>query len=405
MARKHLATAALLAAAATTAPLALPAAASASPGPAVTAARAAWSRVTPLGTPIIADIGLARGKDGVLHVLWTTGASPRQRVMDTPISLAGAVRKPSTIASGMFTASFPDEVVTSRGLAALFSAQKTESLSSPQGLFEATRPARGGKWSAAKVSVTPAQGASTNGITLSAGAARGQAYTAFTATSILAVGPVGHPYVHIPPKACCAYNPGMAGDSRTGSMWVAYLSLVSHHQGIFAQRLTRTGTASGAAIHLPGSSTGGNVVNSDQRIGLAGRGPGHPGVFAAYGSGYPSLRRVDVIRVGASHPMVVGSIGGLKTIGPVTVTADPKGRLWVAWVIISGSRPQLFVRRSNPAVTRFGKTVRVPLPAGTQNVWKVYLNAGPKRVDVLALTSNGTGRSAAYRSRLVSPPK
>jgi hypothetical protein len=410
MARKqHAATSILAAATATAAAAAVaavsqPAAASQAATGNVPAARPVWHRVTPAGTPIIADIGLARGRDGIVHVLWTAGSSPRMRVMDTPITAAGVVRKPGTLASGLFSASSPDATVTSHGLAALWDGARTGSLSSPQGLFQATRPARGGKWSAARVVATPAQGASTDGQTITAGSSLRQAFTAFTGTGILAVGLVGHPYVRIPPRKCCVYDPGVAGDSRTGSPWVAYLSLVSHRQGIFAQRLTGDGHARGAAVRLPGSSTGGNVVAPDQRIGLAGRGP-RPGVFAAFGSGYPALHRVDVIKIGAKRPRVLASVGGTQSVGPVTVTADPAGRLWVAWVVISGGRPHLFARRSNPAVTRFGKTVRVALPAGTQDVWKLYLNAGPSRVDVLALTSRATQKSAAYWSRLVSPPR
>lgn len=57
----------------------------------------------------------------------------------------------------------------------------------------------------------------------------------------------------------------------------------------------------------------------------------------------------------------------------------------MAWYTGDGARPGLFVRQSNNSVRKFGRTVRVALPAGTTVVWKVYISAQASRLDVLAL--------------------
>jgi len=407
MARKWLGPSFLLAAA-VAAPLAVPAAgaaASARAGTPQVVRSGAWSRVTPAKTDIIADIGLARGTDGVLHVLWTTGNSPNIRIMDTPVGKLGAVRAPVTVASGWYLASFPDAVTTSSRVTALWLGQKTSSINGPEGLFEATRPRSGGSWSPPAVAVSSQQSATSSAGSVSATASGSHTWAAFTATDTLGISAAGQPFTDIPPKTCCAYNAGLATADGAGATYVAYLSLVSHHQGIYAQKLTAAGKASGAAVRLPGSATDGNVVSAEQRTGLTGRGKGRAGVYAAYGSGYPALRRVDVVRVGAAKPKVLARASGGAEVGPVTITADPQGRLWAAWVIVRSGRPHLYLSRSSKSATSFGKTRSVALPAGTAEVWKLYLSAESGRADVLALTSRSVTGPAAYWSRMVTPAK
>ena len=113
------------------------------------AAAAAWSRVTPAGTNIIDDVGLARGNDGVLHVLWTGDGSSNVGIMDTPISANGTVGKAVTIAR-FFLATDPDATGTSTGVAAIWNGIQTSQPKSATGTFEATRPLSGGQWTGPK---------------------------------------------------------------------------------------------------------------------------------------------------------------------------------------------------------------------------------------------------------------
>ena len=129
-------------------------AASAGTAPPAAAAAVTWSRVTPAGTNIIDDIGLARGTDGVLHVLWTTDAASNQAVMDTPISASGTVGT-SVQVTKFFLATDPDAVVTPSGLTAVWNGIKTSAGNSPEGTFEATRPLSGGQWTVPTTHVPP----------------------------------------------------------------------------------------------------------------------------------------------------------------------------------------------------------------------------------------------------------
>jgi hypothetical protein len=79
------------------------------------------------------------------------------------------------------------------------------------------------------------------------------------------------------------------------------------------------------------------------------------------------------------------------------------GRLWVAWYRAIIGQSELFVRRAASGASNFGPAVKVPLPKGTSTLWKVYINAQAKRLDVLALvTVHG---KLAYWSTQVLPPK
>ena len=97
-------------------------------------AAATWSRVTPAGTNTIDDIGLARGSDGVLHVLWTTDGTSNQAVMDTPVSASGTVGK-AVMITRFFLATDPDVTVTPAGLAAIWNGIQTSKAKSPMGTF------------------------------------------------------------------------------------------------------------------------------------------------------------------------------------------------------------------------------------------------------------------------------
>src|SRR5262245_31536241 len=60
-----------------------------------------WTQITHAHNGAAANLGLARGKGGELHVFWAGPArSPYQSILDTSVSPAGAVRKPQPVVSG-----------------------------------------------------------------------------------------------------------------------------------------------------------------------------------------------------------------------------------------------------------------------------------------------------------------
>ncbi len=375
----------------------------------VTAAAAAgpgyWSQVTPAGPNIIDDIGLARGADGVLHVLWASDTSGNQRIADTTIGVLGFVGHTVTIAR-FFIATDPDAILTPSGVDAVWNGDQTSALNSPIGTFTATRPRSGGAWTQG-TNIPPLPGIPYNDSSVAAATGSdGKPWVAFTGLDSLAVDHFGHQEVEVGPTQCCVYYPGMATDGRAGVTWVGYLSLISRHQGIFARPLTAAGKAAGNAELLPGSATGGNVSQITQRVGMTGRGKGRPGVYVVYLRGYPSPHAFGLARLGPGTAVKVTVFGGLKQeVNAVTVTDDPQGRLWIAWLQGDGtSSPALYVRRSNLTATAFSSALRVPLPAGTTDVWKVYMNAQAGRLDLLALVTRN-GKNTAYLATQVLPPK
>jgi hypothetical protein len=363
-----------------------------------------WVQVTPKGTEIIADVGLARGSDGVLHVLWATEAVAHQKIMDTPIAPKGAPGKTATIASGLWLASYPDATVTPSGLYVLWNGDKTGNPNGPQGTFWATRPLKGGAWklggNVPKLNGVPE---TTTTETATTGG-DGKPWISYTDTDALVVLHLGQKEAQIPPTACCVYYPGMATDGKSGVTWLAYYSNITGKQGLFLQKLSKN-AASGKPARLPGSVTGGNSLSPEQRLALTGRGKGRGGVYVLYGAGYPSYASLNLIAAGAAKPLKLATFSGFsEELAGGTITAGPDGRLWATWWDGAGTPPKLFVRATTKATnTAFGKAVKVALPAGTSTIWKVYTSAQAGRLDVVALL--GRGSVNAYWATQVPLPK
>jgi len=355
-----------------------------------------WSQVTNKTTNI-ADVGLVRGADGVLHVMWEEGTiNGHEGILDTPIAPSGAVGHAAVIVSGQTDASFPDATATPGGLDVFWNGTKT--LTGPEGIFEATRPTRGGHWTLAPVT---AQTLPSSSVTAATGS-DGKPWISFTNTFHLELLHQGRPQDDVR-TACCVSQPGIATDGVTGTSYVAYLSLIRNAQGIWLHRLNQAGFT-GTAFRLPGSVTRGNTVVINQRAAITGHGKGRAGVYLAYGAGFPTYSALEVYRVGASKPFALAKFNPLgEHLAGMDITAGPNGRLWVTWIDGAGSPPALFVRASNSAATAWTTTARVPLPRGTQFAWKVYENAQAGKVDVVALLTV-SGHLAFYATQVPLPP-
>ena len=364
-----------------------------------------WVQVTPKGTENIADVGLARGSDGVLHVLWTAGQSGgHQKIMDTPLAPKGAPGKTATIASGLWIASYPDATVTPSGLYVLWNGDKTGNPNTPLGTFWATRPLKGGTWKLGG-NVPPLTGVPETTTTETATTGGdGKPWISYTDTDALVVLHLGQKEAKIAPTQCCVYYPGMATDGKSGATWLAYMSLINGSQGIFLQKLSKN-AASGKAVRLPGTVTAGSVYPLSQRIGVTGRGKGRGGVYVLYGAGYPSYTSLNLIAAGAAKPVKLATFSGFsEQVAGDTIAAGPDGRLWATWWDGAGTSPQLFVRATTKATnTAFGKAVKVSLPAGTSTIWRVYTSAQAGRLDVVALLTRGS--NTAYWATQVPLPK
>jgi hypothetical protein len=363
-------------------------------------ARPHWARVTATGLSNSDDIGLARGRDGVLHVLWTLGSPGKVRVLDTQIAATGRIGKTVVLASRLWAATGPDAVATSAGLDAFWNGQRTSSsIKKGTGTWRATRPLRGGTWHLA--SITPAVDNLWNSSVGGAPGTGGQPWVAFGFSGGFGVLHYGRPERGLPAPACCFFNEGIGTDARTGTAWLTYFSSTSGHVGTFDQELTSAGARLGRAHRMPGSAVGGHSIPAAERVTATGR-PGRTGVYACYLTGFPNAHAVDVYRFGSAKAITVARVSrGSGTLGS-TLAADQNGRLWVAWWGGKIGAPALFVSRSNTAASRFGRAVRVPLPAGASALYRAYVSAQPKRLDVLALLIVN-GKIAYWATQVPAP--
>lgn len=366
-----------------------------------------WAQVTaPLpNNPLIPEIGLARGADGVLHVVWLTGSGP-WHIKDTPIAASGKVGAATTIATD-FLATDPDVTTTPSGIVAFWNGIKSNTPGSAQGTFTATRPRSGGTWQVSGSAITSLPAVpNTSSPDAATTGSDGKPWFAYYGSFSMVVDHIGHPQVQVAPKLkCCLYNAGLAVDGASGRTWLGYSSLISKGEGIFARPLSATGRPSGPAVRLPQSlGAGGLIVPPQQRTAVTGRGRGRGGVFAAYGSGYPKFRSLKEIRLGTRSARTLATFGRSQDLAGTAIAADQGGRLWVAWATGRGTRPGLFVRRSNTAAGAFGPAERVALPRGTTAILKVYINARGGRLDVVAMIDRGNLSKTAYWATEVLAP-
>lgn len=358
-----------------------------------------WSQVTGVTTNI-ADVGLVRGTDGVLHILWEAGkVHGQESLKDTKVGGGGTVLgAATTIVGGQNFVGFPDATAAPNGLHVFWAGSTTTS--SPTGIFEANRPSRGGNWT---VGSFIKEGILASPLT-AATAADGKPWLAYTSTDNLSLLHLGQPQQNVATK-CCLDLPGLATDGASAGSYLTYFSLIRNVVGIWLHPLSKTGLA-GKAVRLPGSATNGNAILPQQRTAITGRGKGRAGVYASYGAGFPIYRTLDVYRIGASRPFALASFGGSLQLAGSDISAGPDGRLWVSWFDGRGGPPAMFVRASNPAVSAWTTTARVALPAGTTTIWKLYENAQGKKVDVVALmTVHGHIAYFATQVPLPPPPK
>lgn len=353
-----------------------------------------WSQATQGNLENFTDIGLVRGPGNVLHVIWTDGSLGKMTIFDTPIQPDGTVDRPVVITQHLGQATFPDATTNGRSLHAFWN-QVSNAGPTFSGTAVATWPHGGKHWDPVS-GVTPAENNNWDFGVAAATGADGQPWVAFIEGGGFEVLHFGHAKRQINMSGCCRYNAGIGVDSRTSAAWLTWFSNVTNHYGINAQQLTQNGSRVGSPIRMPGSNVGNAAIAVNQRTTATGLGDKLPGVYLTYLVGWPTATRVNLMRLGARRPLTVSAQAGMMGS---TLAADPFGRLWVAWY--NGST--IFMRRAGSAASRFGPQVRLSLPRGTSTLWKIYINAQAKRLDVLALlTVRG---KIAYWSTQVLPPR
>ena len=320
-----------------------------------------WTRVTETTDSNIFEPALARTEDGVLHVVWLKKNGSNRDLIHTAIGEEGKVAgEPGTVLEGWVSLNNPDLIVTKNGgLHLIFGGQRTTDVKDPYShgsLYSVTAPASGAAWMLEK-----GAHAQSNAVTSSpVGAGMLQDGTPLTAW---AVSFALQAHIGLNPKTedlkfqttCCAYQPDIAVDAVSGEAVLGWYSNASKEQGLYTQTIA---PKPGERQFVPDSATPdrNSSISLDQRMAIAAR-IGAPGVYVAYGAGYPTFTTVNLWRQGSADPFVIAQAAGARH---VNISAGPEGRLWVMWQ----RNRRVYATRSNRAATRFGAIVEVAPPAG-----------------------------------------
>lgn len=326
---------------------------------------ATWRKVTGANDPDAnggspAVVSLARS-GGVLNVLW----AQQKSVLNTQVSANGkTVSAPRTVyVYENLAGDGPTLLAGPGGLGAFFTG--IDAGTALDGLVAAAASADGVSWSAP----TAASNSSTEGRLRPRPPLGGTLFKNGTPLSIwggfngeagyhvgTAVGDPNVRYYDGDPARCCIAEPNMATDSRTGAVAIGY----TDPDGRQVVKFITGGL--GPRMYIP---RGEAPENGPGPLAMTGRsGDTTPGIFVAYLRGTNAFAsRPTVWRIGNFKPITLTRRNG--RFPGVAESAD--GRLWAFWAegLTTGQTRRIFAVRSNEQATRFGETVVVKPPRGT----------------------------------------
>lgn len=339
-----------------------------------------WTQITRAHNGARSNLGLARGKDGALHVLWAGPArGPFTAITDTRISPAGAVGKPQAVVSGWNSVQPPAAAAAPDGsIHVVISGQKVNSNTDPYaGLNEAVGP---GSWSLGAhafgvFQLTVPSNADVGTAVLKSGQLVSVWRSATTLLFQAGVDPSTQPQNITPPGL--AESPAIAVDQGSGDAVVAYRNASSG-----ATFFRRVLTSLGAPQTMPQAKA---LAPS-----IAARGGG--GVYSAY---TPDGTRVWLLRFGGQpRPVPVPKGSRVLTAG---LAAGPDGRLWVFY----GNEQQTFVTRTSKAVSGFEPVQTLKSPPGTAQYFRLEGEGSPGPLDLFAdVTVDGTTKDGSYHTHV-----
>jgi hypothetical protein len=334
-----------------------------------------WTRLP--GTVInFAEPGLARTDDGVLHVLYVRKNGTKEDLVQTVVAPDGKVGANTVAFASWAGMSHPDLVRMPDGSLRVFfgGIRSTNAGETNNSMNTATAPKGGSPWSLQDGKAAQATNAYATTVAGAGLAKDGTPISAWSTTFGVGVHygtSPSDPDIVIKADTCCFYNPDIGVDAASGQAWVAYYSN-QKASGIYAQALSKAGLQ-GARALVPGSVTDGQSLSPDGRTVVSGR-IGAPGVFTAYGRGYPTFKSLALLKLGSAAPQIVIPGNGLKH---VNLAAAPEGRLWLLWVL----NDTVYATRTNRAATRVGPPTAIKAP-GTVYRLNGEGSAGP--LDVIA---------------------
>jgi hypothetical protein len=361
---------------------------------------AGWKMVTAPDGANTDQVAPLRTEDGTLHLLWRHRNGSSDDLFHTVIAANGKLGATHAVVTGWADVQNPALVAVPGGIRAFWgSIRSTNSQDPNDAMSTAFSPDAGTTWALQEGNVVPedaqAYGSPTSAATLPDGTTL-QTWSGTLGTWVHSglMPTPGSNHDYQAPLGSYGNWPAIAVDGTRAVL--AWYSNANGHLGIYAQDVAADGSPIGSAVNMPGTS--------DMQIGQVNRTPvvarTGGGVYVAYGTGYPSLNRVRVWRVGSPASTVVGkATGGADA----TIAAAGDGRLWVAWEDDNASNPLVYARRSNRAGTAWGATVNAGHPNGSAGAYHVDASAIGSSLDVLTSFVLGSGSPLATYHRRIHP--
>jgi hypothetical protein len=339
-----------------------------------------WTQITHAHNGAKSNLGLARGKGGVLHVLWAGPTRPPfTAISDTSISPAGVAGKPQAVISGWNSVQPPAAAAAPDGsVHVVISGQKVLAPNDPYaGLNEAVGP---GSWSLGAAAfgtfqLTVASSADVSTAMLKSG----QLINVWrSATSLLfqaGVDASTKPQNITPPGLSEA--PVVAVDGGSGEAIVAYRDATSG--GDFFRRLL---PSLGALQAMPQAKVLAPTIAA--RVG--------GGVFSAY---TPDGTKVWLLRFGGKATQVPVPNGTqVLTAG---LAAGPDGRLWIFY----GNEQHTYVTRSSKRASGFEPVQTLASPPKTAQLFRLEGEGSTGPLDLFAdVTVDGAARDGSYQTHV-----
>lgn len=338
-----------------------------------------WKQITHAHNGAKANLGLARGKNGVLHVLW---AGPSKRgytaIYDTPISLSGAVGKAQAVVSGWVSVQPPAGAAAPDGsIDAVISGQKTNANDDPfSGLNEAVGP---GSWKLGPKAFGHSSLSVPSSADVAAGLLKnGQLITAWQSAAkfLFQVGtdPSTPPQDITPPTL--ADDQVLAVDTKSGAAVVAYHG-PNDGQNYFRQIAPSVGQPQAIA----GSKGDGPTI--------AARAGG--GIYTAFFDG----GRVVLLQYGGKARKVPVPKGA--RVLTASVAAGPDGRLWVYY----GDEQTTYVTRSSRHVSGWEPVQALKSPPKTVQYFRLEGEGSAGPLDLFAdITVDGQTKDGSYATHV-----
>ena len=367
-----------------------------------------WRKFSTAPVVNFADAALHRTPDGVLHVLWVQDdGSNKEDLFQTTISADGAVAPAGAVLTdwdSMWSGGGDIAPMSDGRMRYFFGGIRGSG--GNDNLNMLTSDAAGTSWTLTSGNIVdggdgPAY-ASTVGATSALDGTPFQTFGGSVHRGTSASSDVVSLHDELDSN-CCAYESDVATDQSSGRMFFAWYSNGTNASGVWVHEIDPDNAdpvgdpmlVPGVGEPYPDEGDPQSFSAADTRIPITGR-PGHDGVYVAYTGGYPFTQRVLVWRVGEAESVRVANTNELQSHNDPAIAADSNGRLWVGWT--KGER--LFVRRSNPDVTRWGRAVSFKPAAATRSIFDLKLNAQTGLVDVVALFDTDTDNPALWHRQV-----